>query len=162
MAQGFFRCSGQNAWQRSSAPHDMSRSVPVFFYGGLINPALLDRLGIPRRERTPAMLPGYELVIRPWVNLEPVDLGVAYGVVMDMSGEELDRIYSQLAIRYAPAPVVVVHGRRVAAATCYFAAESMVRAQAEEGHVRVLLEAAEALGLPEWYLGRIRSFLPQQ
>lgn len=34
--------------------------------------------------------------------------------------------------------------------------------QAEVEHVEALATAAESLGFPQWYLARIRSFLPHE
>lgn len=135
--------------------------VTVFFYGGLINPDMLERLGIAPRAQTRAVLDDFALTISPWVNVEPAPDAQVFGVLMEMSHEELAHIYGQLKVAYAPYPVLVQtpDGSRLAA-LCYIAGQ-MDHGQAEAGHVQTLLDAAEKLDFPQWYLERIRSFLPR-
>lgn len=138
-----------------------TQSRSVFFYGGLINPKMLERLGVASREQTPATLPHHALTISPWVNVEPAEQGEVFGVVMDMTDKELASIYGQLKVAYHPETVEVrFDNGRTAQVACYVAAP-MTPAQADEGHVRMLLEAAEARAFPAWYLDRIRSYLPR-
>jgi len=51
--------------------------------------------------------------------------------------------------------------QRQVPALCYLAPD-MAPGPATAEHVQNLLEPAEALGFPAWYLARIRSFLPQE
>lgn len=138
----------------------MQRYVSVFFYGGLINPKMLEKLGVSARTQAVAVLLHYHLTISPWVNVEPSEGGQVYGVVMEMTHAELDKIYSQLKVKYVPVAVAVTQGDKTVPALSYMADEPMTPAQAEEGHVRMLLEAAQQRAFPAWYLERIRSYLP--
>lgn len=138
----------------------MSIHVPVFFYGGLINERMLARLGIDARAREVAALDGYQLTIAPWMNVEPSDDGRSFGVVMQMTHSELARIYSQLKVEYAPIPVTADVSGRPVAALCYVVAQPYAVSQADAPYVETLLEAADELGFPAWYLERIRSYLP--
>lgn len=134
--------------------------IPVFFYGGLINEAMQDRVGVHPTRRIVATLSGYGLDIRPYVNLEPRQGEQAFGLVMWVTHADLERLYGQLKIRYDPVAVLVrTIDDQYLPALCYLAAD-MPEGQADEAHVRMLLEPAERLGFPAWYLDRIRSFLP--
>lgn len=139
----------------------MNKSIPVFFYGGLINPLMLQSLGVPDRLRDPATLSGFNISISPWVNIEPDESGQVFGVVMEMTQQELDDIYQKLRIRYSPISVTVNQAGADRVVTCYVAGEDLAPGQADEAHVRMLLEAAEHCRFPEWYLERIRSYLPR-
>src|SRR5688500_18659577 len=135
-------------------------AVPVFFYGGLINDVMQERVGVHPARRMEAILPGYSLTIRPFVNVHQDVGGTVFGIVMWVTHADLERLYGQLKIPYYPAAVVVqgIDGGFVPA-LCYVTRD-MPPEQAEEAHVRMLLEPAERLGFPDWYLSRIRSFLP--
>lgn len=138
----------------------MSSEVLVFFYGGLINQRMLERVGINPSHRESATLAGFELTIRPYVNLRACNAGVVFGQLMTVSHENLERVYAQLKVKYLPYPVLTLsaEGSHVPA-LCYIAG-AMPDSQAEREHVMMLLEAAERLAFPAWYLDRIRAFLP--
>lgn len=138
----------------------MTTEVLVFFYGGLINPRMLDRVGINPLHRENAALAGFELTISPYVNVRPCNSGAVFGQLMGVSHDDLERVYAQLKVKYLPHPVLAscADGRHVPA-LCYIAPE-MPEGQAGHDHVMMLLEAAQELAFPGWYLDRIRSFLP--
>lgn len=132
----------------------------VFFYGGLINPDLRARLGVRPRPQISAKLRDYALTISPWVNVQPETDAIVFGVVMDLAHDELDAIYAKLAVPYDPhAVVVTMESGETRTALCYIASR-MTPGIATPEHVLPLLEAAEAMRFPSWYLARIRSFLP--
>lgn len=135
-------------------------SVWVFFYGGLINPDVMKRVGMEPSAQEMATLPGYEIRISPLFNLVPNTDQVAYGLLFKVTHAELDHVYSQLATTYHPYPVLThdLEGR-TRPALCYIVPD-MPPGQAEADHVQSLLGPAEQLGFPDWYLSRIRSFLP--
>jgi hypothetical protein len=108
----------------------MTSSVWVFFYGGLINPTMLDKVGMKPKRQEPATLSGFDIRISPYVNL----VRSAGHTVSDSTGH-------------------------LRPALCYIVPD-MPPGQAEADHVETLAAAAESLGFPSWYLSRIRSFLP--
>lgn len=140
--------------------HKSTSPIAAFFYGGLINAAMQERAGVRPERQVQAALCGYDITIRPYVNLHRSVGDQVFGVVMWLTHAELDILYGQLKVRYRPAAVVVesVEGSLIPA-LCYFADE-MADGPADEQHVRMLLEPAQQLGFPDWYLRRIRSFLP--
>jgi hypothetical protein len=140
--------------------NNMDELVWGFFYGGLINPEVMQRVGMAPKRQEVATLAGYDIRIEPWVNLVPSTDDVAYGLLMQLTHRELAQAYGQLKVAYYPFPVVArdLEGRFVAA-LCYLS-PGMDAGQAERAHVENLLKPATALGFPEWYLAKIRQFLP--
>lgn len=135
-------------------------SVWGFFYGGLINPEIMARVGLTPRSRETATLSGYELRIAPLVNLYPQPECIVHGLLLNVTHRELHHVYSQLKAIYLPYPVLTVTpDGKFRPALCYIV-PNMAEGQAEADHVMALLRPAEALGFPESYLARIRSFLP--
>ena len=137
-------------------------AVPVFFYGGLINPRVQARTGlVPKRPRL-AVLCEFALTFEPWVNLRPAKGSMVHGLVMDVTHAMLDQCYAKLAARYFPWPVSCDLGElRLEPALCYMA-PSMQPGPIDPGHVEALAEGAEACGFPDDYVRRIRSFLPSR
>jgi Gamma-glutamyl cyclotransferase, AIG2-like len=137
-------------------------SVWGFFYGGLINPAVMRRVGMKPTQQAVASLPGYSLKIAPFVNLVPSSRDTVYGLLLELTHAEINATYAQLKATYVPMPVITFDlDGRIRAALCYIV-PSMPEAVAEEDHVRALLDPAEALGFPGWYLDKIRAFLPSE
>ena len=140
----------------------MNSSVWVFFYGGLINPEILDKVGMRPTRQEPAMLAGFDIRISPYVNLVRSAGHTVFGVLMEVTHAELQHTYSQLKARYLPEAVMVSDAAGcLRPALCYIVPD-MLPGQAEVDHVEALATAAEGLGFPQWYLARIRSFLPNE
>ncbi len=139
----------------------MNDLVWGFFYGGLINPEVMQRVGMTPRSQEIATLSGYELQIAPWVNLAPNPRSVAYGLLMLVSHRELGHVYSQLHAPYFPFPVLAQDQEdRLRPALCYLSPD-MQTGQADASHVENLLQPAIRLGFPQWYIDTIRSYLPR-
>ena len=134
--------------------------VPVFFYGGLINRKMQERVGVTPAWSFEAALPGYSLTIRPYVDVHEAGGETVFGLVMCVRHADLERLYSQLKVRYHPIPVLVRRKNGMHMPALCYVAGGMPPGPADEAHVRMLLEPAEELGFPSWYLRRIRSFLP--
>lgn len=138
----------------------MNASVWVFFYGGLINPRVLDRVGMKPKRQEAATLSGFDLRIAPYVNLVRAAGHTVFGLLMEVTHAELEHTYSQLKARYFPEAVMVSDAAgHLRPALCYIVPE-MPPGQAEADHVEALATAAENLAFPPWYVAKIRSFLP--
>ena len=140
----------------------MAGSVWGFFYGGLIDDAVMERVGLRPTQRISAWLAGFEIEISPLVNLVPRPGAVAFGLLLETTHIELDHVYGQLKARYVPIPVLAfdMQGRQIPA-LCYVVPE-MAPGRAEAAHILPLLSSAEKLRFPAWYISRIRSFLPKR
>jgi hypothetical protein len=138
----------------------MDELVWGFFYGGLINPEVMQQVGMTPKRQARATLAGYDIRIEPWVNLVPSQDDVAYGLLMQLTHRELAHAYGQLKVPYYPFPVIAqeLDGRFVPA-LCYLS-PGMEPGQAERSHVENLLKPATELDFPQRYLAKIRRFLP--
>ncbi|WP_100962494.1 hypothetical protein [Bosea sp. FBZP-16] len=145
----------------SGSAGDKPERVWGFYYGGLINPKVMQQLGMAPAAQDVAMLPGYELQISPLMNLVRNDRQAAYGLLLLLTHDEIEHVYGQLKAKYYPYPVLARDREgRERAALCYLLPK-LEPGQAEAQYVTNLLEPATALGFPGWYLDRIRSFLPR-
>jgi Gamma-glutamyl cyclotransferase, AIG2-like len=135
-------------------------SVPVFFYGGLINPEVMKSVGLEPTRQELATLPGFDIRISPYVNLVRNAGHLVFGMLMEVTHAQLQHAYSQLKAEYQPEPVLVLDADGAyRPALCYLVAE-MPPDQADVDYVEALATAGEALGFPDWYLAKIRGYLP--
>jgi gamma-glutamyl AIG2-like cyclotransferase len=138
----------------------------VFFYGTFMNRDVLINHGVTPTSIVPARLNGFELYIRPRVNLARSDRWCAYGVITEVTHEDLARLYSELersfGLKYFPEPVLTeAFDGTVRPALCYLAPH-MDDAPATKEYVNELAEAVRAAGLPEWYAELVESFGPEK
>lgn len=140
--------------------------VWVFFYGTFMSPGVLIEHGVTPGRTVPARLNGFELHIRPRGNLTRSDRWCAYGVITEVTHEDLARLYSDLeerfGLKYLPEPVLAeALDGTVRPALCYIAPH-MDDAPATSDYVGQLAEAVRAAGLPEWYAELVESFGPEK
>jgi len=137
--------------------------VRVFFYGTFMDRAVLAQHGIDSPAVIPARLSGYELSIRPRVNLTRVDRSCVYGSVALATHDELAKLYSGLekefGYTYLPRPVLVeTLDDTLLPALCYIARQ-MDESAPEPGYVKQLAACVRGLGLPEWYAAYVESLI---
>lgn len=132
--------------------------VLTFFYGGLMNNEVMDRVGLTKREQTVASVPGFRIQIQPWVNLVRDPWSTCFGILMETSHADLANTYSKLAVKYLPFPVIARTDQGLFPALTYLA-EDMESREPDPEHVAPLLETAQRLDFPAWYVDEIRSFL---
>jgi hypothetical protein len=135
----------------------------VFFYGTFMSAKILRDRGINCETTIPAKLNGYELSIRPRVNLKKKESCVSYGGLAHISHQDISRLYSHLndkfGINYYPYPVIteLVDGS-VKPALCYISFD-IQDSPADPDYVNELASCATELEAPEAYIGHIKSFL---
>jgi hypothetical protein len=151
--------------------------VATFFYGSFMDVRVLRRVGVDVTSHQPAMLPGFQIELRPRVNVHPSDRYVVHGAVVYVTHEELDRLYAlshadlhargvtvpadNPAVVYRPEAVnVVLRDGSSRPALCYIA-DRQVPADPSEEYVESVVAAARALGHPDWYIAHLQSFRPQ-
>ena len=140
--------------------------VWVFFYGTFMSPSVLSEHGITPGRIIPARLNGFELNIRPRVNLMRSERSCVYGAMTEVTHEDLTRLYSDLeelfGLKYFPEPVLAeAFDGNVRPVRCYIAPH-MDDAPATIEYVGQLAEAARSVGLPEWYAEFVESFRPEK
>ena len=130
----------------------------VFFYGLFMDESLLASKGVHVTEPTVGFVDGYSLRIGERATLVPESNSRAYGVLMKIGAEDVAALYSEQSVAdYVAEPVVVtLPGDIRVSAVCYnLPAAKLVGTSPE--YAAALLALATRLGLPESYLGQIRS-----
>ena len=137
-------------------------NVWVFFYGTFMSARILREYEIKCNKTIPAKLNGYELSVRPRVNLRINEHSVSYGGLAHISHTEISQLYRDLnekfGITYYPYPVVaeLVDGS-LSPALCYlsFAIQNTL---ADPEYISELARCAIELEAPESYIDQIESF----
>jgi hypothetical protein len=143
----------------------MTSSEPaiwVFFYGTIMNPAVMKDFGVTAAETSPAKLTGFDLIIRPRPNLIRSERAVAYGSLMTVTHADLSTIYSGLeknfGIKYVPEAVLATtRDGLFRPALCYTVPHMRDSAPAPE-FVKQLAECVRTMRHPEWYAAHVESF----
>jgi hypothetical protein len=142
------------------------RRVWVFFYGTFMNVGVLAEHGVIVSEAVPARVSGFELTIRPRVNLIASHRSCVYGGLVAVTHDDLARIYSGLEERfgltYLPEAVLAeTLDGALRPALCYIAPH-MAAGPADGAFVRHLAACVRGLALPEWYALHVESFGPME
>ena len=97
------------------------RRAEVFFYGLFMDPELLRAKGLAPEGAEVASVPGMALRIGRRAALVAEPSARAYGVLMSLTLDELDRLYADPSVRSYRPEAVLVHldGGGVVAALCY-------------------------------------------
>jgi hypothetical protein len=143
---------------------EVSSKVWVFFYGTFMSPDVLAEHGVIVDEALPARLAGFELTVRPRVNLIRSDRSSAYGALVRVMHKDLAGIYAGLrenfGLIYEPEAVLAeTLDGRLRPALCYLTQWTDGSA-ADPSYVKRLAECVRELGLPEWYALHVESFTP--
>lgn len=132
----------------------------VFFYGLFMDECLLKAKGFNPIHIESVSLMGFQLKIGERATLVQKSGGVCYGVVMDMTGDELKQLYSGEGVEDYQAEEVVVQtgeGRAVNAIT-YLLPESMLEGSNSDYALK-LAEVAAKIKLPAEYIEEIKTWI---
>ncbi len=134
--------------------------IAVFLYGSFMSPRVLRDSGLTR-EIAPmdvATLEGFDITISPGATLAPSTKGVVYGVIAELTREELGVLYSPDWLKdYKAIPVIVKkRNRQEVAAICYIA-PPRPNIPSKPDYVALLIETAMVYGFPSWYVERLRK-----
>lgn len=105
-----------------------------------------------------ATLEGFDIALSPSATLVPSTKGVVYGVIAELTQEELDLLYAPDWLKdYKPRSVKVKRSnRQEVAATCYIAPPRL-NAPSKPDYVALLIDTTRAYGFPSWYVERVRK-----
>ena len=138
--------------------------VDVFFYGSYMDFDVLMNLGIGQREYQVGQLPGYELRIGSSANVVKNSLERVFGIVTQLTHDELDTLYSReaqakLGAQYMPEPVLVMTtNRNIVPCLCYIAYDPVIgRASGE--YIDSILSIARKYNFPQSYIHLLESYL---
>jgi hypothetical protein len=134
------------------------QGVRVFFYGLFMDGALLRTRGLDPRDLARAWVDGWSLRIGRRATLVPAPDSRAYGLVMSLTMEELDRLYSDPSVQeYRPVPVLAQREKgEPIPALCYVLPAPPDPAERNAEYAEKLRTLARSVGLPAEYVDSIR------
>jgi Gamma-glutamyl cyclotransferase, AIG2-like len=135
--------------------------VSVFFYGTIMNPAVMKEFGVTPTDVLPAKVYGFDIAVRPRPTLLRSDRSSVFGSISSVTHEDLTTIYSGLetnfGVIYRPEAVLAVTlDGSLLPAICYIA-ENMPEAAPDPQFVRQLAQCVRTMGHPEWYATHIEA-----
>lgn len=134
------------------------RAVPVFFYGLFMDAALLREKGVEPQNVRPARVQGFSLRIGERAALVPAEGGTVHGMLIELTHEELDRLYAEPTLTmYRPDPVLAQDAAGAWPALCFNLPSPPDASQFNEDYAVKLRQMARRLGLPEDYIATIRE-----
>jgi hypothetical protein len=135
-----------------------SRRIEVFFYGLFMDADLLRAKGVNPMNIRSASVPGFALRIGHRATLLPQPNGLAHGILMQLTPEELEQLYSESSVRaYRPEAVLceASTGSSIPA-LCFNLIEPPRADEANSEYAAKLRELAARLGLPSDYVASIQ------
>ncbi|HET7208079.1 MAG TPA: gamma-glutamylcyclotransferase family protein [Terriglobales bacterium] len=135
-----------------------ARGVNVFFYGLFMDAELLRSKGAQPVNIRSASVPGFALRIGQRATLVPDDNARAYGVLMELTHDEIDQLYSEPTVRAYRAEAVIaeVGDRFPVPALCFNLVVPPSPDEANPDYAAKLRALALRLGLPAEYVESIR------
>jgi hypothetical protein len=134
------------------------RQVDVFFYGLFMDQGLLESKGLSPQNSEIASVAGMALRIGQRAALVADDKSKVYGVVMSLTLDEVERLYSDPSVQaYRPQAVLVRLGSgRQIAALCYNLREPPLPSERNPDYAAKLRAVAEEVGLPGEYVEQLK------
>jgi hypothetical protein len=132
----------------------LQRRADVFFYGLFMDEELLRGKGLRPQGVEVGSIAGVSLRIGQRAALVPDPSGRVYGVIMSLTLDELDRLYSEPGIQaYRPQAVLVQPASGgLIGALCYNLPEPPSPGERDAEYARKLCLVARKAGLPEEYV----------
>lgn len=136
----------------------VSRRIEVFFYGLFMDADLLRTKGADPVKIRPACVPGFALRIGQRATLLRNPTARAYGMLMELTHTEIERLYSEASVSaYRPEAVLceLADGSRVPA-LCFNLIVPPGPEEANSEYAAKLRDLARRLGLASDYVGSIQ------
>ncbi len=139
-------------------PPTAPRRIDVFFYGLFMDADLLRSKGANPVNVRSASVPGFCLRIGQRASLAPAANSRAFGVLMQLTHDEIDQLYSDPSVRaYRPEAVSAEldDGSRVSA-LCFNLTVAPSPTESNPDYAAKLCDLGRRLGFPSEYTNRIR------
>lgn len=135
--------------------------MEVFFYGLFMDKDILTKNGIHPSHPRKGFINNYTLKIGDRASLIPCENEKAYGVVMEVTDEEMVKLYAEKSVAdYIPEKVeVITELNEHLMATCYNLPLELLTGTNSE-YAKSLYELAKKLKFPKGYLEKINRNLP--
>jgi hypothetical protein len=134
-----------------------ARRINVFFYGLLMDAALLRAKGANLVNIRLACVLGYALCIGERATLIESNQARAYGILMELTHDEIEQLYSEASVRaYRPEGVLTeLSDRSCVPALCFNSIVPPGPEEANSEYADKLRALARSLGLPTNYVESI-------
>jgi hypothetical protein len=134
------------------------RRIAVFFYGLFMDADLLRAKGASPANIRPASAPGFALRIGQRATLLRDPNSRAYGILMDITHDEIDQLYSDASVRaYRPEAVLTeLNDGSLLPALCFNLLVPPAPDEANLEYAAKLRDLAHRRGLPPHYIETIR------
>jgi len=134
------------------------RRINVFFYGLFMDAELLHSKDAHPAHPRPACVPGFALRIGQRATLMPSAESSAYGIIMELSHAEVERLYSEASVSaYRPEAVLAqLADGTYLPALCFNLVVPPGPEEANSDYAMKLRELARRLKLPQHYVESIR------
>jgi hypothetical protein len=124
---------------------------------------ILKEVDIDERAFEVGSIIGYELTISPLANLRTKKQAIAYGILTQLTHDELDRLYQdhakgKLGGEYLPEAVIVEKQHGIYTPALCYISHNMEEGKADPAYLDRILKPAREYGFPKWYLNHIESF----
>jgi Gamma-glutamyl cyclotransferase, AIG2-like len=135
----------------------MSRRVAVFFYGLFMDAGALRQKGLDPAGMRRARVDGFSLRIGQRASLVPDRNGHVFGIVMELSNDDVDLLYSEPSVRsYRPEAVVCeFDDGAFVPALCFNLPQPPAERERNPEYAARLKELARRLELPQSYIDTI-------
>ena len=133
----------------------------IFFYGLFMDRALLAEKGLHPETIGPAVLSDYRIHIGERATLLPSAASRAYGIVMELSEQEAQVLYSEPSVRAYErerVQVALLAGDQVVEAYCYNLPRELGLTGSNPAYANELSRLVEALELDPAYAREIAAF----
>ncbi len=134
-----------------------ARRINVFFYGLFMDADALKVKGYQPIDPRQVCVPGFALRIGQRATLVPDPEARVYGILMQLSHDEIERLYAEPGVReYRPEAVIAEFddGFHIPA-LCFNLPEPPPPDESNEEYAQKLRDLARRLGLPADYIDRI-------
>jgi Gamma-glutamyl cyclotransferase, AIG2-like len=140
-----------------SYARNMSRRIAVFFYGLFMDASALREQGVHPAGTRRAKVNGFSLRIGQRAALVPDRNGHVFGIVMELSHDDVDRLYSEPSVRgYRPEAVSCEFDDGTSLpALCFNLALPPAAHERNPEYAQRLKELARRLELPQSYIDTI-------
>jgi len=134
------------------------RRINVFFYGLFMDVELLHSKAAHPAHPRPASVPGFTLRIGQRATLMPNAESSTYGIIMELSHAEIERLYSEASVSaYRPEAVLAqLADGSYLPALCFNLVVPPAPEEANADYAKKLRELARRLKLPQHYVESIR------
>ena len=137
----------------------MSKRIAAFFYGSFMRPEVMTQTGFVPDTVQVAQLHSYDICLDPHANVFPSPMHSVFGIVVQITHTELDRMYGKQGVGcFLPEAVLVtLADGRWLPVMCYMP-PSRSNQPADQAYLARLIEAAVLRGLPRDYILRLQSY----